>query len=358
MENEAREENVIKHNNIFYVRDISAIGGVETFVYEMVKKYHDLDIAVVYKRCNNEQLKRILKYCKAYKHTNQEIYCKVAIINYDTTIIDYIKEGKVYMTIPAAYSSPAYEVYPHFEDERIAGFFGITKFICSSFEEKFGKKAELHYNPLEIENTGKRLVLVSATRLSRIKGKDRMIALANALDKRGIDYVWYVFTNDKDAIPNDHIIYMKPRLDVYKWIAEADYLVQLSDTEGLSYAINEALYQGTSVIVTPLPYLSEIGVKDGINAYIMEFDCSNVDYIADNILNVPEFKFKRLKDGYENVLAVGKSKYKETKKVKTVCLRKYFDIALQRLVEEGENNTMNYSRAMFLENNSFVKIVN
>ena len=37
----------IKHANIFYVRNIHAIGGVETYVYELAKKYKDYDIAVV-----------------------------------------------------------------------------------------------------------------------------------------------------------------------------------------------------------------------------------------------------------------------------------------------------------------------
>ena len=49
----------IIHDNIIYVRDISEIGGVETFAYEMVKKYKDLDIAVVYKTAHWKQLERI-----------------------------------------------------------------------------------------------------------------------------------------------------------------------------------------------------------------------------------------------------------------------------------------------------------
>jgi glycosyltransferase involved in cell wall biosynthesis len=260
------------------------------------------------------------------------------------------------MTIHADYNHEHYKVYPILDD-RIDGYFGITKYICKSFEEKFGKKCELHYNPLDILYTGKRLVLVSATRLSAIKGKDRMIALANALDKRHIDYVWYVFTNDVDAIPNEHIVYMKPRLDAYKWTAEADYLVQLSDTEGLSYAINEALYLGTPVIVTPLPYLDEIGVKDGVNSYIMQFDCSNADEIAKKILDKPKFEFKRLPDGYNKVLAAGKNTYKPDQKVDVVCLHRYFDIELNILVSEGDTITMNLDRAIYLANNLFVEIL-
>ena len=55
---------MIKHDNILYVRDIHAIGGVETYAYEMVKKYKDLDIAVVCKNVARSQEKRLKKYCR------------------------------------------------------------------------------------------------------------------------------------------------------------------------------------------------------------------------------------------------------------------------------------------------------
>ena len=136
-----------------------------------------------------------------------------------------------------------------------------------------------------------------------------MEKLANALDTAGIEYIWYVFTNDKEAIKNPNIIYMDPRLDVYKWLEHASFLIQLSDTEACSYSINEALYRNIPVVVTPLPYLEEIGVEDGKNAYILEFDCSNIDEVARKMVNIPKFEFKHLKDNYDKILAKGKSKY-------------------------------------------------
>ena len=84
-------ENIIKHANIVYVAEISVIGGVETFVYEMVKKYHDLDIAVVCKQCDPLQAKRIKKYCRLYKFTGQKIDCKVIVINH-VRVLRYIKQ--------------------------------------------------------------------------------------------------------------------------------------------------------------------------------------------------------------------------------------------------------------------------
>lgn len=350
----------IKHNNIFYVADISEIGGVETFVYEMVKKFKDLDIAVVYKTGHPEQIKRIKKYCNAYQFKNQDIICKVAIINYDVSIIDYIKEGKVYQVIHGDYENAAYSWKPP-TDKRVTAYIGITKHIVESFKRITGNQnVILGYNPLTIEEEKPLITLVSATRLSPIKGKERMIKLANALDNAGINYIWYVFTNDTKAIQNSSIVCMKPRLDIGKWISQATYLVQLSDTEACSYAINEALYRNVPVIVTKLPYLEEIGVKDGINSYLMDFDCSNIDYIVKNINNVPKFKFKHLEDSYSNILAKGKSHYQEDMKkiVKIQCIKPYFDIQLQ----QGKKITddpwkVTYERALNLIEVGVAKLV-
>ncbi len=319
---------MIEHDNIFYVRDISVIGGVETFVYEMVKKYHKNDIAVVYKTGHINQLKRLRKYCRVYQHTKQQIKCKVAIINYDVSIIDFIDEkADIYQVIHADYENPAYQWLPP-THERIKRYIAITKHIQESFK-KITKlqNVEQIYNPLTIDKS-KKLVLLSATRLSKIKGKHRMQALASALDKKGIDYIWYVFTTDRGGIDSDNVVYMTPRLDVCHWYDQADYLVQLSDTEGLSYSINEMLYRNKPVIVTPLPYLEEIGVKDNENAYIMKFDCSNVEEIANKITKIPKFEFKKLKDDYEKIIVKGKSHYQEDLKntINAICIRSYKDL--------------------------------
>lgn len=319
---------MIEHDNIFYVKDISPIGGVETFLYELVKKYKDNDIAVVYKTADSNQLRRLQRYCRTYHHTNQHIKCKVAIINYDVSIIDWINDdADIYQVIHADYEHQCYTCKPP-THQRIKSYIAITKHIKNSFKRITGKDNVIQmYNPLTIEKN-KPLILLSATRLSKIKGKDRMIRLASALDKKGIDYIWYVFTTDKNEINNNNIIYMKPRLNLDYWFKEADYLVQLSDTEGLSYSINEMLYRNKPVIVTPLPYLEEIGVKDNENAYILDFNCSNVDEIADKIMTIPKFEFKKLKDDYSKIIVKGKSHYEEDKKKKidAICIRSYTDL--------------------------------
>lgn len=350
---------IIKHANIIYIKDFSQIGGVETFSYEMVKKYKDLDIAIVYQTADINQLIRARKYCRTYKLEKGDfIDCKVAIINYDTSIIDYItpkiwkdnaKEDEgIYQVVHGDYENPVYKWKPP-TDDRIKGYFGVTKYVTESFKRITGyKNVSNRYNPLSIDPYEKPLIIVSATRLSPIKGKDRMTKLAKALDESKINYIWYIFTNDIDAIDSPNVVYMKPRLDVYKWIEQATYICQLSDTEACSYTINEALYRNKPVIVTPLPYLEEIGVKDGENAYIMEFDCSNIDDIVKKIKKVPKFTFKHLEDKYDEVLYKSESSYKKYLSERVNCeVIQHFTLGrfdeLENLVrkQKGEHGELN-----------------
>lgn len=366
---------MICHDNVFYVADINVIGGVETFLWELVKKYQKYDIAVVYKTGDEKQIQRLKKYCMVYQHSRQRIKCKVAIINYDVSIINFIDEGaEIYQVIHGDYSNPVYTWKP-LTHPRIKKYICITKYMLNTFD-KLTKCSNtmLSYNPLTIDEEDLKseddlLILVSATRLTKIKGKDRMIALANALDNAGIKYIWYVFTNDVNAIPNPNVVYMKPRLDVRSWIKKADYVIQLSDTEALCYTMVESLYLGVPVICTPFPFLDEIGVKDGKNAWILNFDLSNMNHIVQNIHNKLEFKFKMIEDKYDEVLSHTPSHYKEDKimKVKVEALDTYktFNITdgeLGRIPEAGEQFEVTKERLNILMGNNasgrvFVKIV-
>ena len=135
------------------------------------------------------------------------------------------------MTIHADYTQACYKVYPNFTHPKIKKVLAITKHIQKTVKDKFNLDTELCYNPIVLEPKEKIITLVSATRLSAIKGGDRMKKLAEALDIAGVNYIWYVFTSDEDHIHSNNVIFMRERLDVYKWIQRADYLVQLSDTE-------------------------------------------------------------------------------------------------------------------------------
>lgn len=159
----------IKHDNIIFIGVISKLGGVESFAYYMAKKYRHLDICVLCKSGDPIQLERIRRFCPAYVHRGEDIYCKKMIINCDTTILPYVKEGEVDMVIHADYSQPCYKIYPDWNNPRIHKVYGITQHICNIMKEQFNVECELCYNPLVVEKKQKRIIIVSATRLSKIK---------------------------------------------------------------------------------------------------------------------------------------------------------------------------------------------
>lgn len=258
---------MIKHANIIYMPTISALGGIETYVYELVKKYHNLDIAVVSRYCDEKQRERIEKYCKVYIYTDQDIECKVAIINYDQSIIPHInKEAKIYQTIHADYSSDIYENKPK-DNARITGFICITKYLQDKMSAYLPKEKLLYnFNPLTIEDNEKPIILVTASRLHKNKGVERMKKLIAEMDKQKINYIWYIITNDIGVMQSPNVIFIKNRLDVSRFINQATYVVLLSDSEACSYTLNEALYRNIPIITTPLPYLDEIGVRNNENA--------------------------------------------------------------------------------------------
>ena len=196
-------------------------------------------------------------------------------------------------------------------NSKIDRYIGVSKIVCKHFEELTGVKCELCYNPIFIEKPKKVLKLISATRLTAEKGKNRMIQFASGLEQAGIPYQWLIFTNDTTAIDNPNIVYKQPKMDIIDYIANADYLVQLSDQgEGYGYAPAEALSVGTPVIVTPCDSFLEIGVKNNENGFVVDFDMQNINYI-DIYKKSLKFDFKAKEDNYKNILVKSKNTYKE-----------------------------------------------
>ena len=331
--------------------NISALGGIETYVYELVKKYRDLDIAVVCKKIDRAQRKRIQKYCPVYVHKEEQIKCKVCLINYDQSILDYI-EGDVYQVFHADYSTGLYDM--HEKDPRIKGYIAITKYQQKKMGEILDTKMMLSYNPLTIEDE-KPIVIVTASRLYKNKGTDLMQEFANKMDASGVKWLWIILTCDKDVIESPNVVFIDNRLDVDKFLSMATYVALFSKAECCSYTLNEALFRNIPILTTPLPYLEEIGVKDGENSYIITED--NVDEVVKKITKVPKFTFKRFEDSYGSIFYDKKSTYKQTGKVKVVSKGIPYYGKLDRSVEVGEVLIVTEAEAERLINLNFVEEV-
>lgn len=354
---------MIECKNIFYVSNFNVIGGVETFIYELARKYHSYDIVVIYKTGDDEQLKRLKKYVRVIKFNNQKFKCKKAFFNYETDIIENIESEEYIQLIHAMFKTQG--IKPRLNPK-------ITKYLCVSkkageeWEELTGFKPILCRNPLTITEEEKKpvLYLISATRLTKEKGKSRIKKLALELDKAGINYLWLVFTNDTQAIDNPNIVYMKPRLDVRPFISSIKgkgYGVQLSDCEGDCYFTRECEALGVPLLVTPIPSFKEQGLIEGKNCYYIPFEVEEInDELINKIVNkIPTYEPYLSENTWFKELAEGKSQYEEElkMKVKVKAITNYFDMQLKTSIEENTEFITNLVRAEELVEAKVCKII-
>lgn len=277
-----------------------------------------------------------------------KIKCERAFFNFNTDIIDSISAKEYILVLHGDYKAMVEQKQLDRKylplHKKITKYVGISQLVCDSWKELTGIDAELCYNPIEMDKPKRVLNLISATRLTREKGKDRMIKLMEMLDAADIPYIWTIFTDDTNAIKNPNVIYMKPRLDIINFINNADYLVQLSDNEGYCYSIVEALTCGTPVICTDCPVFKELGLKNKENCFILDFDMNNVS-IDDIYNNVLDFKYEPKKDNWNKLLVPGKTTYNPDKEVILEVIKSYHDLQLKCDKKIGDIFKVNAARA-------------
>ena len=327
-----------KKGNVFTVYSLNEIGGGESWLYYMARAYADRDITIYYqdRNANQEQIDRLEKYARVLHYEGGTISCEKAFFNYNQTIIDKIEADEYYQVIHADYK--ANNLTPKKTDKDIK-YISVSKHAAERFKEQTGLDSKVIYNPIVIDKTkGKRLrplILMSATRLNTAnKGRARMEKLANILDNAGVEYEWYVYTNDRNAIKNERVKYRKPRLNITEYMPEADWFVQLSSDEAFGYSVAEANMMGIPVIMTPCEAFKEIGIQ-GIT---VDFDMRNVP--VDKIVEgMKVTNYKPPKDEWGKMLSKKKSNYippKDDDKFRVRINKRYKDLELDRFVEIGE----------------------
>lgn len=348
-----------KLKNVIYFPSFNSVGGVETFTYEMGLKYgKDYDITVVYKAGDADMMRHIGEVARVIRYREgDEIECDVFIFGYGYDILDKVKAKQYVQTFHADY------INRHLNpcmDKRITKRVGVADNTTNGIREHFdwAKDIETIYNPYTVKKPKKVLHLVSATRLTPEKGYDRMIALAEALDEAEIPFRWDIYTDSSRGFPNKNVSILPHRLDVLDFIADADYLVQLSDTEGYSYSIVEALSVGTPVIVTEFPVAEEQGVVDGVTGFILPFDMSEIP-VEKIYKGLKKFKYTPRESRYNEILSPGVAKYAPNINdiVKVRCIRPYQDLELGRIMVINDVYEVKRSRADHLADKKFAEMV-
>jgi len=192
------------------------------------------------------------------------------------------------------------------------------------------------------------LNLITVSRLSGEKGFGRMLQLAQQLDSKNIPYIWNIFGDDSapfgkqliktfDNCPN--VFFRGITTEPHKEINKADYLVQLSDTEGFAYSVYEAMQVKTPCLITPFLSGKE-QIAHGLNGYILSFDMQNIPFedVLKCDLIVPDFKELGKEEDWLNFLNFALDEfYKNNKMVKIKITSIVWKYKIGEVIEVSEN---------------------
>ncbi len=308
-----------------YISNYNKIGGVERFVENFCKrmsKHYDITLVFDFVEDHN-LLFEISDYVNVIKIDKKETYVFDYFIN--STAWGYspysnIESEKIIQVCHADFRHVISNWnFKYAKHEKTTHHVCVGEIVKQAFEEVTSYKCDaiiynLLDNSIELEAKIKNdvLHLVTMSRLSGEKGFKRMLQLAQQLDSKKIPYIWNVYGNTTHSFAKQvvswfkncpNVIFKGVTREPFKEINKADYLVQLSDTEGFAYSVYEAMQVKTPCIITPFASGNE-QIKHGVNGYIVPFDMQNINFeeILFNIPIVPEFEELGKEEDWINLL--------------------------------------------------------
>ena len=325
---------------IIYTSYLYRIGGIETWVYNFVELMKDkYDLTLVTKSIPAEMKRRLP--IKVIESANPVVECDTLIM---VRIMDDVPQGIKYKRLVRMCHSckvrPEWFIINDYDD---------LIHVSKASKKSFQTDGKVIHNMLT-KSEDEALIFVSATRIpapDKGKNAERILKLANMLNEKNIPFLWFNFSDNALVNPPKNFYNVGTTDNVQAYIKKADYLAQLSDEEGFCYSVLEALVNNTAVVCTPFETTKELGVKNGVNGYIVPFD---MDFDVNKLRKVPKFDYKwdnkPLIESWEKILNKKPKKKKIDKDlIEVTIVRDYTDIELKRGVRAGEKISMRPERA-------------
>ena len=290
---------------VVFRSELHPIGGIETWVINLAKRYgrsHKFAI-VCGASASYNIIKRLLPHVEVMVYTGQSVKTKKAIFCYDFMGLDTCEADEVIHVVHADHSVVS---LPNKIPDGIDKFVSVSEVARQGLIKMAGVDSEVVYNPTCKPEPRRLIRLVSGTRLTSEKGLPRMKQLAHALDRAGVLYEWSIFTNygNKESF-SPNVIYREPTNDLLSYVAQSDYLVQLSDTESYGYSMVEALSIGIPLVVTDIPVLPEMGITSK-HAIIVPLQGADYDDVVRQITDSQfSFVYNPPKDRWDEVFGEG-----------------------------------------------------
>ena len=358
---------------LFYQCNFCQIGGVETMAYNWCWWMRNFfDITILYYSGDAQRINKMSKLVKLEIYDeNKEYECDIFIRNSVWGKVP--KNVKAKRMIEMRHANYKYLMekgllYKQYADMGIKEIVGCGEFVSKMSDEV------LHDHPTTIKNillprkeTKKILHLISCTRIDSAKGWNRMVKMMDMMRTKDIKFEWNIFTNSRITCDYEEVHFWKQRYDIWDYLADADYTVLLSDSEGLPYTIQESLQYQVPCIVSDVGGCTEL-IKDGVNGYVVPLD---MNFDITKILKIPkcsEYENNALEDwlnylGYKGEINKEEiiNNFEEEKevKVKVRCIYQpfYDDVELGERKRYGDEFEVEETRAKYLESKKAVEII-
>lgn len=277
---------------IIYQDYLYFIGGIETFLFNLVKYYKDYDITIVGRSIDIDQFVALSKYANVKIDDYKKIECDVLILgNYNCDyILGRAATKKIYQMIHADWEGitklPEWSNFKWTKNKKVDKIICVSDAAAEGLKKTMGYDSEVIYNILD-DNYQQEdgMTFITLSRATPEKGIHRMVKMAKAFEEHNKKFIWFICCSleqvkDKKLLEEiksiPEFIIIPPSIYNKMLIKGCDYLVQLSDTESFCYSAYEALQRKVPVILTDFPEAKNI-IDEGENGYIVDMELNNLD---------------------------------------------------------------------------------
>lgn len=277
---------------IIYQDYLYFIGGIETFLFNLVKYYKDYDITILGRSIDVDQFVALSKYANVKIDDYKKFECDVLILgNYNCDyILGRAAAKKIYQMIHADWEGitklPEWNNFKWAKNKKVDKIICVSDVAAEGLKKTMGYDSEVIYNILD-DNYQQEdgMTFITLSRATPEKGIHRMVKMAKAFEEHNKKFIWFICCSleqvkDKKLLEEiksiPEFIIVPPSIYNKMLIKGCDYLVQLSDTESFCYSAYEALQRKVPVILTDFPEAKNI-VDEGENGYIVDMELNNLD---------------------------------------------------------------------------------
>lgn len=351
------KEPSIRTQVVVYRKHLTDIGGLMTFIMNFVETMSEYyDITVLCESITKTRLMQLLPKVRVITGRNPKtIVCdSLIILSFLDHMPQNVKADKVIRMCHACKTDPSWKIPQDYNE-----LLYVSQAAADSFDDPDGK---VMHN-INVQKTKDTMILVSAIRLpAPDKGdiEQRMRILADMLNAADIPFIWLNFSSGGIQNPPKHFYNMGVTFDMPSILKMATYSVLLSDSECWPYAALESLMTKTPVICTPFESAFEMGIKDGVNGYVVPYD---MDFDVTKLLDVPVVNYDYDNDAiikqWRSVLGNTKPRrdYNPGAMVRVKVTQNYYDVVREEDMRKGQEAIMTKQRADHVMEAGYVEII-